>query len=91
MEQIDYDRLDPEERTQLFIALGSAAFGFFSLFAGLLPMCGITFSLVGTLLGYASRKSKYKYIAYFGIGASAVGFLTAIVYGFLVAITQNAQ
>lgn len=84
MEPSDYDRLDPERRTHQYFAIGSAALGIISLCPGaLLPICGILFSLLGVVLGYISRKSEYRNIALAGMALSFIGFLTAIVYGFL--------
>ena len=88
MEQSDYDRLDPEERTGQFMAIGSAALGAISLCLGLVPVCGMVFGLVGLLLGYKSRHTGYRKVALVGISLSSISFLLAITYAFLLAVTK---
>jgi hypothetical protein len=76
--------LDPEERTNKFYALASAALGLFSLCAALIPILGALLGLLGIGLGILGRRSENRRAATAGIGLSVIGLLTAIIYSILV-------
>jgi hypothetical protein len=80
----DYGRLDPDERYRHYMALGSVSLGIISLFAGLLPICGIGISFAGMGLGILSRKSESRKMALTGICFSILGFMIAVTYAFIV-------
>lgn len=80
----DYGRLDPEERYRHYMALASVSLGVISLFAGLLPICGVGVSLGGFVLGLLSRKSESRKMAIAGMALSVLGFMIAVTYQFLV-------
>ena len=82
--QTDPASLDPEERTNRFYALASAALGLFSLCGGVIPIFGIILGTLGIVLGVLGRRSENKRAATVGIGLSIVGLLTAIIYSILV-------
>jgi len=81
--QTDPASLDPEERTNKFYALASAALGLFSLCAALIPIFGAILGIVGIVLGVLGRRSENKRAATVGIGLSTIGLLTAITYSIL--------
>ncbi len=82
--QTDPASLDPEERTNKFYALASAALGVLSLCSGLVPVLGTVLGILGIVLGVLGRKSENKRAATVGIGLSIIGLLTAIIYSMLV-------
>ena len=82
--ETDPASLDPEERTNKFLALFSASLGLLSLCASLLPICGAGLAILGLITGWLGIKSEYEKVAIAGIILSAVGLLTAILYPFLV-------
>ena len=82
--ETDPASLDPEERTNKFLALFSASLGLLSLCASLIPICGAGLAILGLITGWLGIKSEYEKIAIAGIILSAVGLLTAILYPFLV-------
>jgi ABC-type branched-subunit amino acid transport system permease subunit len=79
--QTDPSSLDPEERTNKFLALFSIALGFLSIPAALIPICGGIAGLLGLVTGYFGLRSENRRIAYIGIALSAIGLLTALIYG----------
>jgi hypothetical protein len=85
----DYNRLDPNERYRHYMAIASVSFGIISLFAALVPLCGVSVSLVGFLLGILSKKSESRKIALVGIALSILGFMISVTYQFLVFIKNS--
>lgn len=82
--QTDPASLDPEERTNKFYALASAALGILSLCGGLMaPALGTILGALGIVLGILGRKSENKRSATVGIALSTIGLLTAIIYSLL--------
>ena len=79
--ETDPARLDPEERTNKFLALISVALVFLSIPAALIPICGGIAALLGLGAGYFGLRSENRRIAYFGIALSSIGLLTALFYG----------
>jgi hypothetical protein len=84
----DYGRLDPDERFRQLLALGSVSLGVISLFAGLIPICGIFIGLAGIGMGFSSRKSEHRKMALVGICLSILGIMIAVTYQFLVYIKK---
>ena len=82
--QTDPASLDPEERLNKFYAIASAALGVLSLCLGLIPILGTVLGILGIILGVLGRKSENKKAATAGIGLSAIGILTAIIYSILI-------
>ncbi len=82
----DYNRLDPDERSRHYMALGSVSLGIISLCGALIPICGISVSLIGILLGLLSRKSESRKMSIIGILLSILGFMISVTYAFLVFI-----
>lgn len=80
MEGFDYTELDPEERTNKFMALFSTGLGIISLCAAIIPMCGVASSLLGIALGIFGLRSGNRKMAIIGISISTLGLLIAIVY-----------
>jgi hypothetical protein len=83
MAGFDYTELDPEERTNKFMALFSIGLGIISLCAALIPMCGAASSLLGIALGYFGLRSESRTMAKIGIGVSILGLLISIIYAIL--------
>lgn len=81
--QTDPASLDPEERTNKWLALFSAALGVLSIPGALFPACGGAAALTGIATGYFGLRSENRRITIFGIALSAIGFLTAPIYGLL--------
>ena len=79
----DYTELDPEERTNKFMALFSIGLGIISLCAALIPMCGGASSLLGIGLGLFGLRSENRKLAMIGISVSILGLLISIVYSIL--------
>jgi hypothetical protein len=84
----DYDSIDPEERTNKFLAIISAALGVISIFAALLPICGAITGIIGVVIGYFGIKSDSRRIAILGIVLSTLGILTSLVYMVLVSLNK---
>jgi hypothetical protein len=84
----DYTSLDPEERTNKFLALISAGFGVISIIAALIPICGSIIGLVGIGFGYFGMKSEYRKVAIAGIILSVLGMLTSLIYMILVSLNK---
>jgi uncharacterized membrane protein len=82
--------LDPEERTNKFLALFSAAAGLLSLCGALVPICGALMAIVGLITGWLGIKSEYEKIAIAGIILSAIGLLIALIYPFLLSQFSGA-
>lgn len=82
--QIDPASLDPEERTNKFYALASAALGILSLCGALIPVFGTILGILGIVLGVLGRRSENKRAATVGMGLSSIGLLTALIYSILV-------
>ena len=80
----DYGRLDPDERTLHYMALGSVSLGIISLCAGLIPIVGVFISIAGIGLGLLGRKSESHKMAMIGILLSILGFMIAVTYAFIV-------
>lgn len=83
MEGFDYTELDPEERTNKFMALFSIGLGIISLCAALIPMCGAASSLFGIGLGIFGLRSERRRMAIIGIAISVLGLLISIVYAIM--------
>ncbi len=83
MAGFDYTELDPEERTNKFMALFSIGLGIISLCAALIPMCGSASSLLGIALGIFGLRSESRTMAKIGIAISILGLLISVVYAFL--------
>ena len=81
--ETDPASLDPEERTNKFYALASAALGVLSLCGGLVPIFGAILGMLGIVLGVLGRRSENKRSATVGIALSIIGLLTAIIYSVL--------
>ncbi len=81
--ETDPASLDPEERTNKFYALASAALGVLSLCGGLIPIFGTILGILGIVLGVLGRRSENKRVAIVGITLSIIGLLTAIIYSVL--------
>ena len=81
--ETDPASLDPEERTNKFYALASAALGVLSLCGGLVPIFGTILGILGVVLGVLGRRSENKRSATVGIALSIIGLLTAIIYSVL--------
>ncbi|MBM3179146.1 MAG: DUF4190 domain-containing protein [Chloroflexi bacterium] len=81
--ETDPASLDPEERTNKFYALASAALGVLSLCGGLIPIFGTILGILGIVLGVLGRRSENKRAAIVGIVLSIIGLLTAIIYSVL--------
>ncbi len=81
--ETDPASLDPEERTNKFYALASAALGALSLCGGLIPIFGTILGILGIVLGVLGRRSENKRAAIVGITLSIIGLLTAIIYSVL--------
>jgi hypothetical protein len=84
----DYDSIDPQERTNKFLALISAAFGVFSILGALIPICGSIIGLIGIVLGYFGMKSEHKKVAIAGIILCIMGMLTSLIYMILVSLNK---
>jgi hypothetical protein len=82
----DYKSLDPEERTNKFLAIISAALGVISIFAALIPICGSIVGLIGIGLGYFGLKSEHRKTAILGIVLSMLGMLTSLIYMILASL-----
>lgn len=79
--QTDPASLDPEERTNKFLALISVALGVLSIPGALIPICGGTAGLLGLASGYFGLRSENRRVAIVGLSLSSIGLLTAIIYG----------
>jgi hypothetical protein len=86
--QTDPASLDPEERTNKFYALASAALGVLSLCGGLVPIFGTILGILGIVLGILGRRSENKRSATVGIALSIIGLLTAIIYSVLLYVAS---
>jgi hypothetical protein len=89
--ETDPASLDPELRTNRYLALISAALGVISLCAAIIPMCGAAASLAGLGLGLYTLKSESRRIASAGVVLSALGLLTTLIYAVLLLIRQSAN
>lgn len=89
--EVDPVSLDPEERTNKYWALFSAALGVLSLCAALMPICGGSMALLGLLLGYLGMKSEYYRIAIAGLILCGIGLLTAIIYAVFLSVVIPPQ
>jgi hypothetical protein len=79
----DYNSLDPDEKTNRLLAIGSVAVGVLSLCGALLPICGAAGSLAGIGLGIWGLRSDSRRTAQVGISVCIIGLLTSILYGLL--------
>jgi hypothetical protein len=84
----DYKSLDPEERTNKFLALISAALGVISIIAALIPICGSIIGLIGISFGYFGMKSEHRKTAILGIVLSMLGMLTSLIYMILASLNK---
>lgn len=89
--EVDPASLDPEERTNKYWSLFSAALGILSLCAALMPVCGGSMALLGLVLGYLGMKSEYYRIAIVGVALSGIGLLTAILYAVFLSVVAPLQ
>ncbi len=87
--EIDPNSLDPELRTARFYAIMSAALGALSLCAGIVPMCGVSISALGMLLGYLSLRIEQSKTARAGIWLSIFGAMITLVYFFIMVQVQK--
>jgi hypothetical protein len=88
MFEVDPSSLDPEERTNKLLAIGSAALGLMSLCMAIIPICGGTIALAGIGLGIFGMRSESRKTAIFGIAVCVLGILISIVYALAVAFQQ---
>ncbi len=79
----NYGKIDPEERTNKYMAAISLILGLFSLCAGLIPICGAVVSLAGIGLGILGRRSESRKLATVGIAICVLGLILSLVYGYL--------
>ena len=87
--QTDPASLDPEERTNKFYALASAALGVLSLCGGfVVPIFGAILAILGIVLGILGRRSENRRSATVGIALSIIGLLTAIIYSVLLYVAK---
>lgn len=86
----DYGSLDPEEKTNRYLALGSVALGILSLCGALVPFCGIAGSLAGIGLGLWGMRSDSRKMALVGIAICIISLLTSITYGVLVVFSKKS-
>jgi len=86
--ETDPASLDPEERTNKFLALASAALGIISLCAALIPICGGALALAGIGLGLFGVRSESKITARVGIALNILGLLIAISYALALAFAR---
>jgi hypothetical protein len=86
MFEVDPSSLDPEERTNKLLAIGSAALGLMSLCMAIIPICGGTIALAGIGLGIFGMRSESRKTAIFGIAVCILGILISIVYAVAVAL-----
>ncbi len=84
----DYTSLDPEERTNKFLAIFSVVLGVLSFCAGLIPICGTIIGLIGLGLGYFGMKSENRKIAILGILISSLGLMTSLIYMILASLNK---
>lgn len=85
--QTDPASLDPEERSNKFFALASAALGLLSLCGGIIsPAFGSILAILGIVLGIFGRRSENKRSATVGIALSIIGLLTAVIFSVLLYI-----
>ncbi len=82
----NYERLDPEERINKYLALASVIVGFFSLCAGLIPICGAVVSLTGIGFGVFGRRSESRKLATVGVAVNILGLIVCVVYGIMIAM-----
>lgn len=85
----NYGKIDPEERTNKFLAALSLVLGVISLCAGLIPVCGAVISLAGIGLGLFGRRSESRKLAAVGIAISVLGLILSLVYAYLVYIQKH--
>lgn len=81
--ETDPASLDPEERTNKFYTLASAALGVLSSCSGLIPIFGTILGILGIVSGILGRRSENKRAAIVEITLSIIGLLTAIIYSVL--------
>jgi hypothetical protein len=62
------------------MAIASLIMGIISLFGWLLPVLGFPLSLVGLIMGFASRASSRRRTAITGMILSVIGMLAMVVY-----------
>jgi hypothetical protein len=84
----DYTSLDPEERTNKFLAIFSVVLGVLSFCAGLIPIAGIIIGLIGTVMAIFGMKSEHRKIAILGFAVSTLGLLTSLIYMILVSLKK---
>lgn len=84
----DYSSLDPEEKTNRYLAMGSVALGVISLCLGQVPICGGSLSLAGIGLGIWGMRADSRRMAQIGIAICIFSLLTTIVYGVMRAYSQ---
>lgn len=84
----DYNSLDPEEKTNRYLAMGSVALGLISLCLGQVPICGGSLSLAGIGLGIWGMRAESRRMAQAGIAICLFSLLTSIVYGAMVSFSQ---
>lgn len=84
----DYSSLDPEEKTNRYLAMASVVLGIFSLCAALIPICGASISLAGIGLGIWGLRADSRRMAQVGIAICILSLLTSITYAVMVAFSQ---
>jgi hypothetical protein len=85
----DYGSMDPEERTNKFLAAFSLILGVLSLCAGLVPICGGIVSIGGIITGIFGRRSESRKLATVGMAVSILGLILSVVYAYVVYIQQS--
>ena len=84
----DYSSLDPEEKTNRYLAMGSVALGVISLCLGQIPLCGGSLSLAGIGLGLWGMRADSRRMAQGGIALCVLSLFTSIVYSLLRVLAQ---
>ena len=89
--ETDPASLDPELRTNKFLALMSASLGLLSLCAAIVPFCGGLIATLGLFLGMRVLRSGRDRLAVAGIALCVLGLLISVVYTAILAIKGPGQ
>ncbi len=84
----DYSSLDPEEKTNRYLAMGAVALGVISLCLGQIPLCGGSLGLAGIGLGIWGMRSDSRRMAQVGIAICVLSLLTSVVYSVMRAYSR---
>lgn len=69
----------PQARDNSDLAITSLAIGIVSLLAWYIPICGITISVLGLILGIISRSSSKRSLAIAGIVLNVIGITITVI------------